>query len=78
MTDHVAQLRAAPLPAVVIERCVGITGWPAYRVFYLGAHFGEDGERYIECPDHAGAIETARIMAACSGWPVNDRSIYER
>ena len=70
MTDAIQALLSAPLPAVVIERWTGIEGWPVFRVFYLAAAFGEDGERHIEAPDLEGALDAARALSVCSGWPI--------
>jgi hypothetical protein len=67
-----AALFAEHMPRVKIERWTGFDGWPVWRVFYLAALFGEDGERYVECPDHAAALEAAAILAGCTGWPIED------
>lgn len=71
--DAIKALLDAPLPVVMIEQWTGADGWPTFRVFYLAALFGEDGERFIEVPDYDEAVECARILSTCSGWPIQYR-----
>lgn len=74
LNPKVTALRDGALPAVIIEQWTGLDGWPTHRVFYLAALFGEDGERFIEVASHAGAMDAAGILSACTGWPIEDRT----
>ena len=71
MTDRIRGMLTAPLPAVVIDCWTGVDGWSSvWRVYLKVAHFGEDGERYIERDEYTDAFRIAAILFELTGFPI--------
>ena len=52
----------------------GADGWSSvWRVYFLAAHFGEDGDRYIEREEYAEAFQIAAILSELTGFPIETR-----